>query len=63
MSLLFVHATDHEHLDDARLPGAGHDLAPIRIELRHVDVRMAIDQRERLRFCHSSHSKADRMAA
>ena len=41
-----VHPSDDEHVRDARLAGAGHDRIAVVVELRHVDVAVAVDQDE-----------------
>ncbi len=54
MALLLVHSADDQHLVDAGLARTGHHLVAVRVELRHVDVGMAVDKDESRRACHST---------
>jgi hypothetical protein len=52
---LLVDAPDDQHVDHASRPGPRHHRLPIGIELRHVDVAMAVDHR-RCRLSHDFQS-------
>ena len=41
-----VHPADDQHLDDTGLSRPRHDLVTVGVELRHVDVAVAVDQRD-----------------
>ena len=48
-----VDTADEEHLDEPGRARPRHDLLAVRVELRHVDVAVAVDQHQR-RFRHGS---------
>jgi len=44
VSTLRINATNHQHLIDPGRAGAGEDLEPVVVELRHVDVALAVHE-------------------